>query len=146
MNQKIDYWDWRDDEFLHLSFTSIDELVEDFLEDEIDDENVTYPITLNINGYKLQNKNEYVPEPIDIINMVRDELYENNYLEDYDISGKDLSEKLLKKANTFRNELMKELPNYYHSVISKTINIFKDGHWEENDKWDDGKKKNLNLK
>ena len=133
MKQRIDYWDWRDDEFLHLSFTSIDELVEDFLENEIYDEDVTYPITLNINGFKLQNKNCYVPKPIDIINMIRDELFENNYLEDYDISGKDLSEKLLKKANTFRNELMKELPNYYHSVISKTIDIYKDGHWEEHD-------------
>ena len=31
MKRRIDYWDWRDDEFLHLSFTSIDELVENLL-------------------------------------------------------------------------------------------------------------------
>jgi len=135
MKPRIDYWDWRDDEFLNLMFTSIDELVEDYLEDEIDDEDITYPITLNINGFKLQNKNDYVPNAIDIINNVRDVLYENSYLEDYNIEGKDISEKLLKKANTFRNELIKELPNYYRAVISKTIDIYEDGHWEEHDEF-----------
>lgn len=129
MKQKIDYWDWRDDEFVNLSYTDIDELAEDFIEDI--EEPVEFPITVEIYGFRLQDKKDYVPNEIDIINNVRDILYENSYLEDYEASGKDLSEKLLKKAKTFRNELMRELPDYYRAVITKTIDIYKDGHWEE---------------
>ena len=129
MKQNIDYWDWRDDEFVYLSYTDIDELAEDFLEEV--EENVEFPITVEIYGFRLQDKKDYVPNEIDIINNVRDVLYENSYLNDYDASGKDLSEKLLKKAKAFRNELMKELPDFYRAVVSKTIDIYKDGHWEE---------------
>lgn len=129
MKQKIDYWDWRDDEFVNLSYTDIDELAEDFIEDI--EKPVEFPITVEIYGFRLQDKKDYVPSEIEIINDVRDILYENSYLEDYDTSGKDLSEKLLKKAKTFRNELMKELPDFYRGVVSKTIDIYEDGHWEE---------------
>ena len=129
MKQKIDYWDWRDDEFVNLSYTDIDELAEDFIEDI--EEPVEFPITVEIYGFKLVDKDTYVPNEIDIINNVRDVLYENSYLEDYDASGKDLSEKLLKKAKAFRNELMKELPDFYRGVVSKTIDIYEDGHWKE---------------
>ena len=135
MKQKIDYWDWRDDEFVNLSYTDIDELVEDFLEDI--EEPVEFPITVEIYGFKLVDKDTYVPNEIDIINNVRDVLYENSYLNDYDASGKDLSEKLLKKAKTFRNELMRELPNYYRMVITNTIEIDKDGNWKEHEEGND---------
>ena len=135
MKQKIDYWDWRDDEFVNLSYTDIDELAEDFIEDI--EEPVEFPITVEIYGFKLVDKDTYVPNEIDIINNVRDVLYENSYLEDYDASGKDLSEKLLKKAKAFRNELMKELPDFYRALVSKTIDIYKDGNWKEHEEGND---------
>ena len=135
MKQKIDYWDWRDDEFVNLSYTNIDELAKDFIEDI--EEPVEFPITVEIYGFRLQDKKDYVPNEIDIINNIRDALYYNGYLEDYDVEGTDISEKLLKKVKTFRNELMKELPNYYRMVITNTIEIDKDGNWKEHEEGND---------
>ena len=54
MKQNVDYWDWRDDEFVNLSYTNIDELAKDFIEDI--EEPVEFPITVEIYGFRLQEK------------------------------------------------------------------------------------------
>ena len=122
MERKIEYYEEEGiaDYIENLSNSSIDECIESW-KDNLDEE-INYPCEIVIYGYAEKNKDNYVPNGIEILNDIHDNLYENGYVDDY--SEKYYTDEMMECSNKLSELIKKNLAPYYEAIKKYKVKIY----------------------
>lgn len=108
-------------EYTNLKHETLDECI-----NEIREQSTIYPFLCNICGFKLKDKNKYVPNGKEILLTEYESLYDNGYIQDFDMNS--FSKKLVKKADELSQAIKEDIEDSYECAEIITVKITRDSY------------------
>lgn len=124
MERKIEFYEEENtaDYACNLTNCSIEECVESWRESL--DVEIYYPCEIVVFGYAEKSKDNYVPNGVEILNDVHDDLYNNGYVDDY--SEKYYTDEMKECSDKLSDLIKKNLAPYYEAVKKYTVKVNED--------------------